>query len=392
MTLRPPVSTNTIPPTHSSSRFGFIDAFRGLAVLVMIETHVFNALLRVPLKDEVFFKVLTFVNGLVAPSFLFCAGFGFAIIMHRRWREFISLERPFWRYIFRLMFILVVAYSLHIPFFSLRRMMTVTDQQLWTSFFQVDILQVIAITLMFLALLSVIVRDQRRFIVVASAISLVLVMITPVVREMDLSNLPIWFRSFLTNKFKSQFPLVPWSAFLMSGTIVGYTYVRANQDSAEPRTMNRLALMAAGAIVLALLVEVLPFTVYPDHDFWKASPEFFLVRLGLVILGCIGLWKFEQRRTMSPKSPIALFGQESLLVYTVHLLVVYGYTYEWSFIRKFGPTLDYLECLGLTAALTLAMYLMAYVWHWMKGWNKRVATGVEYAVLAGIVAWFVLKP
>ena len=392
MTLRPPVSTNTIPPTHSSSRFGFIDAFRGLAVLVMIETHVFNALLRVPLKDEVFFKVLTFVNGLVAPSFLFCAGFGFAIIMHRRWREFITLERPFWRYIFRLMFILVVAYSLHIPFFSLRRMMTVTDQQLWTSFFQVDILQVIAITLMFLALLSVIVRDQRRFIVVASAISLVLVMITPVVREMDLSNLPIWFRSFLTNKFKSQFPLVPWSAFLMSGTIVGYTYVRANQDSTEPRTMNHLALMAAGAIVLALLVEVLPFTVYPDHDFWKASPEFFFARLGLVILGCIGLWKFEQRRTMSPKSPIALFGQESLLVYTVHLLVVYGYTYEWSFIRKFGPTLDYLECLGLTAALTLAMYIMAYVWHWMKGWNKRVATGVEFAVLAGIVAWFVLKP
>ena len=389
--MRPPVSPNTVPAPHSTSRFGFIDAYRGWAVLVMIETHVVNALLRVPLKDESFFKALTFVNGLVAPSFLFCAGLGFAIVIQRRWQEFIALRRPFWRYIFRLVFILVVAYSLHLPFFSLQRMRAVTDQQLWTSFFQVDILQVIAITLIFLAFLSVVVRDQNRFIAIASIISLVIITVSPIVREMDLTNLPIWFRSFLTNRFKSQFPLFPWSAFLVCGVMIGYWFLRANRENTEPRVMKRLALLAAVGIVLALAAEALPFTLYPDHDFWRASPEFFFVRLGLVMLGCIGLWLYEKRHTFSGRSPITLFGQESLLVYTVHLLIVYGYTYEWSFIRKFGPTLNYLECLGLIAALTLAMYLLAFVWHWMKGWNKRVSNGVEFAILAGIVVWFVLK-
>jgi len=48
----------------------------------MIETHVLNATLDSRLKLEIPFKILTFVNGLVAPSFLFCAGFAFAISFH----------------------------------------------------------------------------------------------------------------------------------------------------------------------------------------------------------------------------------------------------------------------------------------------------------------------
>ncbi|HMD13095.1 MAG TPA: heparan-alpha-glucosaminide N-acetyltransferase domain-containing protein, partial [Bacteroidota bacterium] len=68
---------NSLPQT--SSRLEFIDLLRGWAVFVMIETHVFNALLLPQLKEETFFKILTFVNGLVAPSFLFCAGLALAI-------------------------------------------------------------------------------------------------------------------------------------------------------------------------------------------------------------------------------------------------------------------------------------------------------------------------
>ena len=76
----------------------------------------------------------------------------------------------------------------------------------------------------------------------------------------------------------------------------------------------------------------------------------------------------------------------------MHLLIVYGYTYDWSFIRKFGPTLTYSECAGLFAALTIAMVLLAAVWHWMKKWNMRVAVSVRFSVISGIILWFILKP
>ena len=358
----------------------------------MIETHVVNALLEKSLKDETFFKVLTFVNGLVAPSFLFCAGFALAITLQRKWADFTQLKYPLWRYIVRLLFILVVAYSLHLPFFSLKRLRELTDQNVWLPFFQSDILQVIAITLFLLVLLAIIFRNQSMFLRIASILTLIIVFISPIVREMDHSALPVWFRPYLTMQFESQFPLFPWSAFLMTGTIGGYFFLKAKTEGRDAAFMKKLGVGSLIIILLSLAIEYRPMTIYPSHDFWRASPEFFFVRLGLVCLIGFGLWSYEQKRTASTASVMSILGQESLLVYTVHLLVVYGRTYDWSFIRLFGPTLSYSACFGLFAALTAAMYLMAYVWHWLKARDARLAKGVQFAVLATIVAVFLVKP
>jgi hypothetical protein len=73
------------------------------------------------------------------------------------------------------------------------------------------------------------------------------------------------------------------------------------------------------------------------------------------------------------------------------LLIVYGYTYKWSFIKFFGPTLNYAQCFGLFAALTAAMFLLAYCWHRLKGWNIRYAKIVQFATIAGIVLSFLLR-
>jgi len=358
----------------------------------MIETHVVNALLDTPLKDEAFYKVLTFVNGLVAPSFLFCAGFALAITLERKWTDFVQFKLPLWRYVVRLLFILVVAYSLHLPFFSLKHLREMTDQSLWLPFFQSDILQVIAITLLSLVALALIFRNRTVFLRVTMLLALAVVFISPIVREMDHSGLPGWLRPYLTMKFKSQFPLFPWAAFLMAGTVVGIFCLKARAEDREKEFMKRLGMGAGGAILLSLAFEFLPVAIYPNHDFWRASPEFFFVRLGLVCLLAFGLWSYENKREASTSSVLSLFGQESLLVYVTHLLVVYGHTYEWSFIRQFGPTLNYLQCIGLLVALTAAMYVMAYGWHWLKGKNSRVAKGLQFAVLGTIVLVFLLKP
>jgi hypothetical protein len=335
--------------------------------------------------------VLTFVNGLVAPTVLYCAGFAFAISFHRKWGDYTRLKFSFWRYLSRLLFIFVVAYSLHLPRFSLRDLLSVTDENAWLSFYQVDILQTISVTLILLSLLAILMRREKLFIFIAALVTVLVVFTAPIVREMDYSSFPGWLTPYFTLKVKSQFPLFPWSAFLMSGALIGHWFILASERGAGKVAMHRLALFAFAGIIISLVVEVLPMTIYPGHDFWRASPEFFFVRLGIVVLFMFTLWWREQRRMPAPGSYLSLFGQESLLVYTVHLLIVYGHTYQFSFVRVFEPTMGYAACFGLFAGLSVAMYLMAYGWHRLKGWNRQIAAYVQYAVLAGIVVAFVMR-
>ena len=80
---------------QQQSRYLYIDLLRGWAVIVMIEVHVFNAFLVPTFRDETWFKVLNFINGLVAPSFLFIAGYSFVLIAQRKWSDYLSFNGIF---------------------------------------------------------------------------------------------------------------------------------------------------------------------------------------------------------------------------------------------------------------------------------------------------------
>jgi hypothetical protein len=78
-------------------------------------------------------------------------------------------------------------------------------------------------------------------------------------------------------------------------------------------------------IYLARWLDARPDQIYPVYDFWHTSPNFFLIRVGLLlaILSATyawcrwgaGQWGF---------SPLIQLGQTSLLVYWVHIEFVYG--------------------------------------------------------------------
>ena len=64
------------------TRIRAIDWLRGLAVLLMIQTHAL-ALLRPELRSGALFDSLQWVDGLVAPSFILAAGFSMALTQVR---------------------------------------------------------------------------------------------------------------------------------------------------------------------------------------------------------------------------------------------------------------------------------------------------------------------
>jgi uncharacterized membrane protein len=378
---------NSPARVNPPQRFLFIDRLRGWAVVVMIETHIVNALLGNQLRHGTFFAVLNFVNGLVAPTFLFCAGFAFAISSHRKWQDFSTFKTPARKYASRLLFILLVGYTLHAPIYSLRRLIQSTDPGIATTFFLVDILQVIAVTLLFLVLLSVILRKEEYLFWTSLFLTLGIISVTPLVNMLDLPQFPVWLRGYISVKYQSQFTLFPWAGFLLTGYLLGYGYMRS--FTVNQRTIILKSVWIALAVIIgSILANYLPFNTYGGISFWN-SPQFVYLRLGLVVLLGSLLWYFEHRSPAPQKasatgsaSLVLLFGKESLLVYSVHLMIVYGRTFSWSFISLFGENRSYLDCLYLYVVLTAAMYLLAYAWSHLKSWNITYAKVLQYAFVS----------
>src|SRR5882762_6127988 len=71
-----------VPVQAPASRVRAIDWLRGLAVLLMIQTHALG-LLRPELRSGAGFDALQWLDGLVAPAFILAAGFSLALTQVR---------------------------------------------------------------------------------------------------------------------------------------------------------------------------------------------------------------------------------------------------------------------------------------------------------------------
>jgi fucose 4-O-acetylase-like acetyltransferase len=121
------------------------------------------------------------------------------------------------------------------------------------------------------------------------------------------------------------FPIFPWTAFAFMGLAVGFFLL---SDAARKRgaaTFVSLGAGGIGLIYLARWLDARPTQLYATYDFWHTSPNFFLIRVGflLVILAVAYLW-CRWGAGQWGFSPFIQLGQASLVVYWVHIEFVYG--------------------------------------------------------------------
>lgn len=109
-------------------------------------------------------------------------------------------------------------------------------------------------------------------------------------------------------------------------------------------------------IELSRWLDAQPRQLYPVYDYWHTSPNFFLIRVGMLLLILTASyawcrWGFGQLGF----SPLILLGQASLLVYWVHIEFVYG---RFSILPKRAQGIP-MATAGLLT-ITLAMLALAY--------------------------------
>ena len=119
--------------------------------------------------------------------------------------------------------------------------------------------------------------------------------------------------------------MFPWCAFAFAGLAAGFFFV---SDWARQKEVAALALCAAGGFALiasGIWLDARPVQIYAVYDFWHTSPNFFLVRTGVLLVLLFASyawcrWGAGQRGF----SPLIEMGKYSLLVYWVHMEFVYG--------------------------------------------------------------------
>jgi uncharacterized membrane protein len=370
------------------TRVECVDLLRGWAVIVMIETHVMNATLLEGSREGAPFHALTFLNGLVAPSFIFASGMAFAITLRRKMADIITARPALGKQMLRLLMIMAIGYVLHIPKFSWSHLMQVAEAPAWRSFLQVDVLQCIAVSLLGMLGLVFILRTERRVVVATALLAVFVVFASPLVRNVEwTAMLPLSVAAYLTTSTGSLFPLFPWSAYLLAGVLAGYLFLQRQQEAL--RWFLRAAL---GAFALSFVLDPVFSRIYPVYDYWHGSPSFFLLRLGLVLLLLTAMRWYEQSHGVKASSWVTLIGRESLIVYVAHLTLIFGDFGPFNFQKMINRSLDYSHVLVVSAGLIVLMALLALFWSRLKKGPLRTRRIVEWGFVSVLIIIFFVAP
>ncbi|MGA2263654.1 MAG: heparan-alpha-glucosaminide N-acetyltransferase domain-containing protein [Acidobacteriota bacterium] len=381
----------TTTPATGGQRYAFIDLLRGMALIVMVETHVVNAYLPLAGRKSSFFFWLSFVNGLVAPAFLFASGFSIVLQARRQWQNWLRLSPVFWKQIRRLGFIFIVAYFLHLPHFGLSKFLVSQGQAFWKSALQVDVLQCIVVSLLAIDGLILLTRKQALFVWAAASLGVGAALVTPWVWAHDFTgHMPLFLAMFLNPHGVSLFPVFPWISFVMAGSCAGHLFLNAVAKQRDAGYMGRALLISLAAIVAALAVRQLPLFSAWNVGFYKTSPLYVVIRFACVMILCAGFYFMEKRLGWIPGA-IRLAGQESLLVYCAHLMLIFSVLRQPRVASILGREAGYVACFLLSIALILLMLVCARIWHGWKRDHSRLAKMALWAVVGISAIIFVLR-
>ena len=364
----------------SKNRALFIDMLKGLALIVMIEVHVVNSMLMPALRESWWFPSLNFLNGLVAPSFSFASGMVFVLSLQKGVDQLRNFGKEFWRKLSRIGLIFFVGYSLHLPYYSLNKILNNQTQYNLESLFTVDILQIISTGLIVLLFARIFIKSEKRFYNFILILTAVILILSPLMWKIDFANyLPLFFSNYFNRMHGSLFPVFPWWAFVFSGAYTAKYYLEARQNNSEKTFARKMIITGSLFYLISFFVMYVFFTQALAKMF--PNPFFFLERFGLILL-FLGIFWFYLNKKDNYTSLILDVSRESLLIYWVHLQLIYREIF-WgkSLINMSQNNYNLLQCLIVSLILIVLMLILAKVWNNLKSKYPVYSRWLTAAVL-----------
>jgi uncharacterized membrane protein len=383
------------PSDAGKPRLAYIDWMRGLACVLMFQTHCYDAWLGGAARQSRFFMYSQLGGTFPAPLFLFLAGISFALVTEKLRQKNLPASQIARTTIRRGAEIL--AFGL---LFRLQEYVIAWGWAPKSDLLRVDILNTIGVSMMLMgvvcwvvlsltagdALLARFLREKWErapqllpLILTAAGTALLISLLTPLLwTTWQPRWLPWPIESYINgvNVLGTPqswlFPIFPWTGFSFVGLAVGF--ILQSEWSRAREVQIFFTLGAAGIVLVefARWLDAQPQQIYPVYDYWHTSPSFFLIRVGMLLIILTASyawcrWGLAQRGTgLWGFSPLIQLGQASLLVYWVHLEFVYG---RFSILAKHAAGIRTASA-GLLI-IFLAMLALAYIRTHTKAWTKR---------------------
>lgn len=352
-------------------RYVFLDVLRIIAIVEMIHGHALDALLSPALRSSSFFVWWTTVRGYTAPLFLFAAGFAFAIATLPRQHAYISFTKQLRRRLKRILFIILVGYLMYLPYFSLWKTIQTIGSPGWQSLLSVDILRCIGVSLLILQMWYLLRFPDIVTVIFFSCMTLLLPVLTPLLEQSSIiAGLPDVLRYYFTG---SRFPLFFYSSYLFLGVMTGYAFLRA-------RASWIWSVTGAGLVFI-----IIAYLLKQAGVLWSLSV--FLNNGGILLLLTAAC---ERAETVWQRLPAAvrILGQESFIIYVIHVFILYGSFLNPGLRHMFGTQLVYHEVYGVFLWLLVAMVVLGYVWNRLKHEYPGSGRLIRYFVYMKFVVIF----
>jgi fucose 4-O-acetylase-like acetyltransferase len=211
---------------------------------------------------------------------------------------------------------------------------------------RVDILNCMGMAMLIFAPMAVFTTQER--IRLCTILGLVVACLSPLVSMINAASVPWIVHAYFFPSY-NYFGFFPWASFLAFGMAAG-SAIRLVKAEDLSRAMLWIMCIGVALAVGAHYVSNLPYSLYPKSEFWLNSPGLILIKLGLVLILLAVAYLWIHATGPQRWSLVRQLGTTSLLVYWVHIEIVYG---RW--FGSWKESLTVPEVLVFTAILIALM-------------------------------------
>ena len=355
-------------PKSSSNRLQYLDWLRGLGALIMLQGHVFDSFLKNDLRPGSAFVLSQFVGGMPPAIFLFLTGVTLAFLMDSAERKGFSPAARFITSLRRAGYLFVLAAAFRLQLWIFGWPSPVTD------LLRVDILNCMGFAMALVAAMALFRTIERAKL--CAMLGLAVAFASPVISQLNWTGVPEFIRAYLVPDYR-YFGFFPWASYLIFGVSAG-SILRSVPHDATERVIQWGAILGGALILASQYLSSLPYSLYTKSEFWLNSPAQILTKQGVTLLLLAFAYLWSRYAVRDGWSWVRQFGTTSLLVYWVHIELVYG---RWMWFFKGSLNV------GQTVAAAVFVIALMLLLSIVKNNRDRIA-----AALSDMGWWLTRRP